>query len=158
MQMDWQDEKMLYTFCTYLKLKPHLRSIGPVDSKITLEAMDMICQVLQIKQSKKDNYRIFNLNFDYCFLQRAVFSRLLKALTLNSTLIKLCLSNNYLGDDQASSLMGVISENITLIDVNLSGNMLEDQFGSALAQCLVKNQILQTIDISKNNIGTEGGK
>jgi hypothetical protein len=46
MQMDWQDEKMLYTFCTYLKLKPHLRSIGPVDSKITLEAMDMICQVL----------------------------------------------------------------------------------------------------------------
>ncbi len=129
MQMDWHDEKMLLLFCTYLKLKPHLRSIGPVDSKITLEAMDMICQVLQIKQSKKDNYRIFNLNFDYCFLQRAVFSRLLKALTLNSTLIKLCLSNNYLGDDQASSLMGVISENITLIDVNLSGNILEDQFG-----------------------------
>ena len=46
MQMDWQDDKMLYTFCTYLKLKPHLRSIGPVDSKITLEAMDIIGQIL----------------------------------------------------------------------------------------------------------------
>jgi len=35
MQMDWQDEKMLNTFCSYLKIKPHIRSLGPVDSRIT---------------------------------------------------------------------------------------------------------------------------
>jgi hypothetical protein len=68
MQMDWQDEKMLTTFCTYLKIKPHLRSLGPVDSKITSEAIEVICQVLETKESKKDNYRIFNLNFDFCYL------------------------------------------------------------------------------------------
>lgn len=46
MQMDWQDEKMLTTFCSYLKIKPHLRSLGPVDSKISLEAMEIIGQIL----------------------------------------------------------------------------------------------------------------
>lgn len=49
MQMDWQDPKMLTTFVSYLKLKPHLRSLGPIDSKITPEAMDYICQVLNTK-------------------------------------------------------------------------------------------------------------
>jgi hypothetical protein len=46
MQMDWQDEKMLTTFCSYLKIKPHLRSLGPVDSKISLEAMEFVGQIL----------------------------------------------------------------------------------------------------------------
>jgi hypothetical protein len=46
MQMDWQDEKMLSVFCSYLKIKPHLRSLGPVDSRITLESMETIGQVL----------------------------------------------------------------------------------------------------------------
>jgi Ran GTPase-activating protein (RanGAP) involved in mRNA processing and transport len=158
MQMDWQDEKMLATFCSYLKIKPHIRSLGPVDSKISPEAMEIIAQVLETKESKKDSYRVFNLNFDFCYLERVVFSRLCKAVAVNTCLVKLCLSNNYLGDEQAGHLMQILQENITIVDLNLAGNVLEDQFAQALSACLAKNEILQVVDISKNNIGPEGGR
>lgn len=153
MQMDWQDEKMLATFCSYLKLKPHLRSLGPVDSKISLDAMENIAHVLETKESKKDSYRVFNLNFDFCYLERAVFGRLCKAVAVNTCLVRLCLSNNHLGDEQASQLMQILQENITIVDLNLAGNVLEDQFAQSLAGCLAKNEVLQVVDISKNNIG-----
>ena len=44
------------------------RSLGPIDSKITSEAMEYICYVLTVKESKKDNYRLNSLNFDFCYL------------------------------------------------------------------------------------------
>jgi hypothetical protein len=71
---------------------------------------------------------VFNLNFDFCYLDRPVFGRLCKALAINTSLVKLCLSNNHLGDEQASQLMQILQENICIVDLNLAGNVLEDLF------------------------------
>jgi hypothetical protein len=79
-----------------------------VDSKITPEAMDYLCQVLETKESKRDSYRVYNLSFDFCYLERNVFNSFLKALSFNSSLIRLILSNNHLGDDSASALMKLL--------------------------------------------------
>ena len=42
--------------------------MGPVDSRITAEGMEVVAQVLETRESKKDNYRIYSLNFDFCYL------------------------------------------------------------------------------------------
>jgi Ran GTPase-activating protein (RanGAP) involved in mRNA processing and transport len=60
-------------------------------------------------------------------------------LSVNTCLVKLCLSNNHLGDEQACQLMQILQDNISIVDLNLAGNVLEDQFAEALAKCLAKN-------------------
>lgn len=119
--------------------------------------MDYVCQVLETRESKKDSYRVFSLNFDYCYLEKGVFAQLTKALTGNISLVRLILSNNHLGEEAIGPFMTMLASNLALVEVNLSGNLLEDLFGFALAACLRKNEILQIIDISKNNMGPEGG-
>jgi len=59
--------------------------------------MDHIAHVLETKESKKDNFRIYSLNFDFCYLEKDVFSQLVRSLTGNLSLIRIVLSNNHLG-------------------------------------------------------------
>jgi hypothetical protein len=59
--------------------------------------MEYICHVLTAKESKRDNYRVNNLNFDFCYLDKPLFAQLTKAISCNLSLIRLVLSNNNLG-------------------------------------------------------------
>ncbi len=101
--------------------------------------MDYVCQVLETRESKKDSYRVFSLNFDYCYLEKGVFSQLTKALTGNLSLVRLILSNNHLGEESIDPFMNMLASNLSLVEVNLSSNLLEDRFGLSLAVCLRKN-------------------
>jgi len=71
-----------------------------------------------------DSYRLYNLNLDFCYLDKTIFNMLLKSLSFNNTLVRLTLSNNHLGDDSASALMKLMESNISIIELNLSGNLL----------------------------------
>lgn len=101
--------------------------------------MDYVCHVLTTKESKRDNYRVNNLNFDFCYLDKPVFGQLVKAISNNLSLIRLILSNNNLGEEAACSLLTVIESNLTLVEVNLAANLLEDKFALGLAFTLKKN-------------------
>jgi Ran GTPase-activating protein (RanGAP) involved in mRNA processing and transport len=101
--------------------------------------MEYVCQVLETRESKKDSYRVYSLNFDFCYLERAVFSQLTKALTGNLSLVKLVLSHNNLGEEAVNEFLVMLASNLALVDVNLSGNLLEDDFAVSLSICLRKN-------------------
>lgn len=49
--LDLQDQKLLNTLCTYMKIKPHLHSLGLIDSNIDQESMAIICKVLEESSS-----------------------------------------------------------------------------------------------------------
>lgn len=61
--------------------------------------MNIICKVLEENSaSKKDKeIRLNYLDFSFCYLDKSVFLQLQKAISLNTTLISLNLSNNNLG-------------------------------------------------------------
>lgn len=44
--IDIQDPKILNQLCSFMKIKPHIHSLGLVDSKIDTESMQIICRVL----------------------------------------------------------------------------------------------------------------
>ncbi len=89
--LDLQDTKNMHTLASYLKIKPHIHSFEPVDSKIDAESMGFICHALESSQVKKDQVtpRLISLNFNFCYLEGQVFRSFLKSLSGNTTLIRL---------------------------------------------------------------------
>ena len=78
------------------------------------------------------------------------------ALTGNSSLITLNLSDNSIGDAGASSLSQALTENSSLITLNLNGNSIGDAGASSLSQALTANCALSTINLSRNLLGGAG--
>ena len=78
------------------------------------------------------------------------------ALTGNSSLITLNLSDNSIGDAGASSLSQALTENSSLITLNLNGNSIGDAGASSLSQALTANCSLSTINLSRNLLGGAG--
>ena len=80
-----------------------------------------------------------SLNFDFCYLEKPLFSQLTKALSGNLSLIRLSLSNNHLSETILLPFLIVLESNLSLVELNLSANLLEDQFASAFSGMLHKN-------------------
>ena len=78
------------------------------------------------------------------------------ALTGNSSLITLNLSDNSIGDAGASSLSQALTENSSLITLNLNGNSIGHAGASSLSQALTANCSLSTINLSRNLLGDAG--
>ena len=78
------------------------------------------------------------------------------ALTGNSSLITLNLSDNSIGDAGASSLSQALKENSCLNTLNLNGNRIGDAGASFLSQALTANCSLNTLNLSRNLLGGAG--
>ena len=80
-----------------------------------------------------------------------------RALETNSTLTKLNLNGNAMSDDVSVALRDALCKNSTLITLNLGGNKFKDATGFALGKALEVNATLQYMWIGDANIRGAGG-
>ena len=80
-----------------------------------------------------------------------------KALSVNSSLTHLDLSENSIGDSGATSLTQALAVNSSLTNLNVSGNSIGDSGAVSLSQALAVNSSLTSLDLSLNIIGHCGG-
>ena len=85
-----------------------------------------------------------------------VFSSLVDLLTVNTSLKRLNLSGNNIGDPGATLLAQFLQTNLTLENVGLSRIQMGDAGASTLAKALTVNTSLTRLDLSNNNIGDLG--
>ena len=85
-----------------------------------------------------------------------VLSSLVDLLTANTSLTRLDLSGNNIGDPGATLLAQVLQTNLTLENVGLSRILMGDAGASALAKALTVNTSLTRLDLSNNIIGDPG--
>ncbi|CAG8540026.1 2531_t:CDS:1 [Ambispora leptoticha] len=78
-----------------------------------------------------------------------------KALQKNSTVTKLDLSFNCVGDHEAKWLAKVLQKNQTLREIYLTSNKIEAQGAKLLAKAL-ENSLLERFSIEQNRIGSQG--
>ena len=79
-----------------------------------------------------------------------------QALSGNTTLTYLNLSNNTIGASGAASLSQALSVNTTLTNLNLKWNMVGDSGGVSLSQALSVNSTLTRLNLDTNEIGKSG--
>lgn len=78
------------------------------------------------------------------------------ALMGNTTVVRINLWFNRIGDAGARALADMLAVNRTLINIHLDYNSIGDEGACALATALKKNDTLTSIGLSNNRIGDEG--
>lgn len=84
--------------------------------------------------------------------------KLAEALTLNSSITKLILSENNIGSRGAQAIAMSLKVNKTLTLLKLEDNNLGPEGGMYIADALQSNTTLTNIGLSNINLGPEGGK
>ena len=79
-------------------------------------------------------------------------------LKINSTLFKLNLSGNKIGNKGVKTFSEIIGINTTLQELNISSNKIKDEGAKRLAEAIQVNTTLQELNISSNKITDEGAK
>ena len=74
----------------------------------------------------------------------------------NTTVTKLDLSRNFIGDSGAAGLAEALKSNTTLTVLNMSNNDIGDAGAAGLAEALKSNTTLTDLDLSSNAIGAAG--
>ena len=83
---------------------------------------------------------------------------LANALEKNTTLERLDLYANNIGDEGAKALASALEKNTTLVLLELAKNNIGDEGAKALATALEKNRSLERLYLELNYIGDEGAK
>ena len=78
------------------------------------------------------------------------------ALTVNTSLTSLDLSENYIGNEGAISLCEALRVNTSLTSLDLSKNDIGDEGAISLSEALTVNTSLTSLKLSENSIGHEG--
>ena len=103
---------------------------------------------------------IIKLTIDSCMISDEEANVLATALTDNTTLEKLYLHQNNIGDEGAKAIAQVLETNKTLKlkILGLNKNNIGDEGAKAIAQVLETNTIFDSLYLNENNIGDEGAK
>ena len=96
------------------------------------------------------------LPVDYDVLLGDFFEYFCEALTANTTLTNLDLSENKIGDSGACFLSDAIKVNTVLTNLHLSGNRTGDSGAGFLSDAIKVNTVLTKLDLSVNRIGDSG--
>ena len=101
-----------------------------------------------------------HLHISYLKLQSPIWGHqvvsLSKALSVNSSLTHLDLSDNSIGDSEAASLSQALAVNSSLTNLDLSANGIGDSGAASLSQALAINSSLTNLDLSGTSIGDSG--
>ena len=101
-----------------------------------------------------------HLHFSYLKLDEEISKyevvSLSKALSVNSSLTNLDLSDNTVGDSGAVSLSQALAVNSSLTNLDLTRNSIRDFGAASLSQALSVNSSLTNLDLSGNDIGYAG--
>lgn len=103
-------------------------------------------------------FYLTGLDLRFCYLTFEDMRTLSDAMKLNTTLVKLDLSNNGLKRCVLQFLMDTLIDNTSLTELRLAGNQLDDEFAVDVAILLEQNSIIHTIDLSNNPIGPQGAQ
>jgi len=80
------------------------------------------------------------------------------ALKRTTTLQKLYLYDNKIGDDDAKEIAAALMQNCSLQSFSLWGNKIGNDGAKEIATAIMQNTTLQTLDLDKNKIGDDGAK
>ncbi|KAL9978983.1 hypothetical protein ACROYT_G016572 [Oculina patagonica] len=69
-----------------------------------------------------------------------------------STIVRLSLANNSLGDEGGKAVAKGLEENASVKELDLSGNMLGQNAISSIGKMLNKNQTLENLNLSRNDL------
>ena len=102
------------------------------------------------------NTTLTNLNLSNDRIGDSGAGSLSRALAVNTTLTHLNLSGNRIGDSGAGYLSDALAINTTLTNLNLCDNRLGDSRAGSLSKALTVNTALTHLDLSENSIGYFG--
>ena len=94
--------------------------------------------------------------FDFFFLSKSSLTTLCLALTVNTSLTYLDLSDTYIEDEGANSLSESVRVNTSLTSLDLSDNSIGDEGARSLSEALRVNTSLISLDLCKTFIDAEG--
>ena len=100
--------------------------------------------------------KLQNLDLSERFVSEGDVVLVAEALKVNSTLTKLCLSDNGIGDQGATGLTEALKVNSALTVLDLDYNGIGDQGATGLAEALKVNSALTMLALDDNGIGGQG--
>ncbi|XP_078381247.1 NLR family CARD domain-containing protein 4-like [Oculina patagonica] len=112
--------------------------------------------VVVLAEVLKGNSSLTKLNLSGNDIGDVGAAGLAEALQNNKNLTELDLSYNYIGDHGATGLAAPLQKNTGLTGLSLFHNYIGDQGAVGLAEALKKNTSLTELDLSENNIWDEG--
>ena len=144
--------------------KPHQTIFGAVGSSLKLENVDLRSLLLDdadavalvLGEIIKNNSTIRKLNLSSNCIGDEGCGALAEGIQINDTLTELNLHCNEVGDAGCAKLAQSFNSNSALTNLNLSANRIGDDGVAALAKALETNPTLSVLDLSQNDIGNDG--
>lgn len=144
--------------------KLHQNIFGAVGSSLELENVDFRFLLLDdadavalvLGEVVKNNSTIRKLNLSSNCIGDEGCSALAEGIQINDSLTELNLHCNEIGDAGCVKLAQSINSNSAITNLNLSANRFGDDGVAALADALETNPTLSVLDLSQNDIGNEG--
>eukprot|EP01133_Synstelium_polycarpum_P014187 gene14187-16727_t len=150
LHIDGIDDASGAQLCEALTTNKALTDLNLVDCKLRNNTAQ------RLGASLATNNHLLDINFRLNRLGNSLES-IAKALATNTTLTRVNLTDNLIGDDEASRLFGqAFATNTSIVSLSLNLNDLGDVFGAALGLSLLSNNTLCLLDLSNNSIGLDG--
>lgn len=139
------------SLCKFLKNNTSLKTLNMHHNDISDSG------IIKLAEALSGNKTLTHLDLSSCKINSVGMCAL--ALILNTTSIKkLSLSGNNIGDEGMGLLAKSLKTNASLEELVISNNNIGDKGAKLLADSLSHNKTLTSLKIGVNNIGDEGAK
>ena len=132
---------------------------GESDEKQVDEAANVSPPVMDVQSGKSNPFEFFKqhrfdkeLDLNGWFLGPITASEIASELFSSSTIVRLFLANNRLGNGGGKAIAKGLEDNFSVRELDLSGNLLGQNAISAIGEMLNKNQTLQKLNLSRNDL------
>eukprot|EP01059_Diplonema_ambulator_P003482 TRINITY_DN13174_c0_g1_i1.p1 TRINITY_DN13174_c0_g1~~TRINITY_DN13174_c0_g1_i1.p1 ORF type:complete len:761 (+),score=270.83 TRINITY_DN13174_c0_g1_i1:46-2283(+) len=128
----------------------------PVLRVLRLDGNDCGEAADELAQALRDNKSLHHLTMCKCEMPPEAGERFAEALAGQTTLMRLELQDNLIGNSGMVALAQALHNNSTLRHLDVGNNKIGDPGGKAIAEMLVSNNTLQHLNIRQNNIKLSG--
>ena len=132
---------------------------GESEEKEVGNATEVLRRVLDVHSGKSNPFEFFKqrrfdeeLDLNGWFLGPITTSEIASQLFSSSTVVRLFLANNRLGNEGGRAIAKGLEENFSVRELDLSGNTLGQNAISAVGEMLNKNQTLEKLNLSRNDL------
>jgi hypothetical protein len=161
---DWQSQKEInifhplgdINFALLIKALDHNPFLVELFINQDLECVFENTQLETFYQALERNTNVQELFFSLGFINDCI--PMAQVLKQNTTLQKLTLKHNSIGNHGAKMLADSLKQNTTLRSLHLLCNLIEDEGATALADALEQNKMLTDLSLSSNRVKDRGAQ
>ena len=132
---------------------------GKIQEKGVHNAAPTLPCVMDAKNGKLNPFEYFKqhrfdkeIDLNGWILGPVISCEIASELFSSSTIVRLLLANNRLGNEGGKAIAKGLERNLSVIELDLSGNMLGQSAISAIGEMLNKNQTIEKLNLSRNNL------